>query len=216
MIYLSFTEWTTAHFCNPNNISMKAWAAVLSGHKTLCWCLSHLSLCCFSKLFNWADVRTFLLSFFTRGSDIRETLISIFPVSHISHECENCEKFCKLQILMAWGNIWELITLSAVHNVQVKENNSWYCWLWGGHCSGWSGQAEADTESPADDVRTFRLDLRCQRIGDRRIKLKIIIYSLNVATWINLSAINFISLTELQWFLLENGITSLIERQSYK
>ena len=36
MIYLSFTEWTTAHFCNPNNISMKAWAAVLSGHKTLC------------------------------------------------------------------------------------------------------------------------------------------------------------------------------------
>ena len=45
MIYLSFTEWTTAHFCNPNNISMKAWAALLSGHKTLCWCLSLISLC---------------------------------------------------------------------------------------------------------------------------------------------------------------------------
>lgn len=55
MIYLSFTEWTTAHFCNPNNISMKAWAAVLSAEWSQDFMLmpfSHLSLCCFSKLFN--------------------------------------------------------------------------------------------------------------------------------------------------------------------
>ena len=55
----------------------------------LCWCLSHLSLCCFSKLFNWADVRIFLPSFYTRGwaSDnrISERLQCLFYWSHTFH-----------------------------------------------------------------------------------------------------------------------------------
>ena len=45
MIYLSFTEWTTAHFCNPNNISMKACAAALSGHHKTYADVFLISLC---------------------------------------------------------------------------------------------------------------------------------------------------------------------------
>ena len=45
MIYLSLAQWTRDYFCNPNNISMKAWPAEKSQDLMLYVFLTHLSLC---------------------------------------------------------------------------------------------------------------------------------------------------------------------------